>query len=114
MEVFGLLLVVVLGWFWLNSIKARDAAVAACRRACKAEGLQFLDDTVSTARVGLERDDGGVLRLRRVYAFEYSDTGDNRRSGSIVLLGDRVTMLNVGLRAAPAVPTEVPTHRTLH
>ncbi len=107
MEVFGLLLVVALGWFWLNGIKARDAAMIACRRACDAEGLQFLDDTVSTARVRPERDDDGVLRLRRVYSFEYSDSGNNRRPGSIVLLGDRVIMLNVGLRA-------VPDDRTLH
>ena len=107
MEVFGLLLVVALGWFWLASIKARDAAMLACRRACDAEGLQFLDDTVSAARVRPERDDDGVLRLRRVYSFEYSDNGNNRRPGSIVLLGDRVIMLNVGLRA-------VPDDRTLH
>ena len=107
MEVIGLLFVVALGWFWLNGIKARDAAMLACRRACAAESLQFLDDTVSTARVRLERDDDGVLRLRRVYSFEYSDSGNNRRPGSIVLLGDRVIMLNVGLRA-------VPDDRTLH
>ena len=107
MEVTGLLLIAALGWFWLNSIKVRDVAMISCRRACDAEGLQFLDDTVSSARVGLERDDGGVLRLRRVYAFEYSDTGNNRRLGSIVLLGEHVIMLNVGLRAAPD-------ERTLH
>lgn len=107
MEVLGLLLLVAFGWFWLNGIKARDAAMIACRRACDAEGLQFLDDTVSTARVRLERDDDGVLRLRRVYSFEYSDSGNNRRPGSVVLLGDRVIMLNVGLRA-------VPNDRTLH
>lgn len=107
MEVFGLLLLVALGWFWLNGIKARDAAMIACRRACSAEGLQFLDDTVSTARVRPERDDDGALRLRRVYSFEYSDSGNNRRPGSIVLLGDRVIMLNVGLRA-------LPDERTLH
>jgi hypothetical protein len=106
-EVLGLLLLVAFGWFWLNGIKARDAAMIACRRACDAEGLQFLDDTVSTARVRLERDDDGVLRLRRVYSFEYSDSGNNRRPGSVVLLGDRVIMLNVGLRA-------VPNDRTLH
>lgn len=101
MEVFGLLVLVALGWFWLNSVKARDAALVACRRACDAEGLQFLDDTVSAARIRLERDDDGVVRFRRVYSFEYSDSGDNRRPGSIVLLGDRVIMLNVGLRAVP-------------
>ena len=51
--------------------------------------------------------DDGRLLLRRVYNFEYSDTGDNRRNGSVVLLGHRVVLLNVGLRAVPAL-------RTLH
>jgi hypothetical protein len=106
-EISGLLLIVAIGWFWLNSIKARDMAMSACRRACDAESLQFLDDTVSAARIRLERDDDGVLSWRRVYRFEYSDTGNNRRPGSIVLLGDRVVMLNIGLRA-------VPDDRTLH
>jgi len=39
--------------------------------------------------------------LQRVYTFEYSDTGDNRRCGSVVLLGHNVSMINIGLRLAP-------------
>lgn len=107
LEITSLALLGALGWFWLDSLRARDAAVAAARRACAAEDLQFLDDTVSFAGIKPERDDDGVLRLRRVYNFEYSDTGDNRRRGSIVMLGRRVILLNVGLRS-------VPDQRTLH
>lgn len=107
LEVASLVLLGALGWFWLDSLRARDAAVSAARRACESEGLQFLDDTVSFAGIKPERDDDGVLRLRRIYAFEYSDTGDNRRRGSVVMLGRRVILLNVGLRA-------VPDQRTLH
>ena len=55
----------------------------------------------------LARSDEGRVMLRRVYDFEYSDTGDNRRRGSVVLLGHRVVLLNVGLRL-------VPSERTLH
>ena len=29
----------------------------------------------------------GPIRLRRTYSFEFSDTGDNRRHGAIVMLG---------------------------
>jgi hypothetical protein len=46
------------------------------------------------------RSEGGTLMLRRVYSFEYSDTGDNRCSGSVVMLGHRVLLLNVGLSGA--------------
>ena len=34
-------------------------------------------------------------KLRRVFSFEYSDTGDNRRSGSVTLFGHRVEILHV-------------------
>ena len=47
--------------------------------------------------VGL-RDDDGQLTLQRAYNFEYSDTGDNRLKGSVVMQGHRVALLNVGLR----------------
>ena len=107
LEFTSLVLLGALGWLWLDGLRARDAAVVAARRACESEGLQFLDDTVSFAGIKPERDDEGVLRLRRVYNFEYSDTGDNRRRGSVVMLGRRVILLNVGLRA-------VPDQRTLH
>ena len=40
-------------------------------------------------------------RAPRVYDFEYSDTGDNRRNGSVVMLGHRVVVLNLGLRLVP-------------
>ncbi len=101
LEIASLVLLGALGWFWLDSLRARDAAVAAARRACESEGLQLLDDTVSVAGIKPERDDAGALRLRRFYNFEYSDTGDNRRRGSVVMLGQRVILLNVGLRAVP-------------
>jgi len=63
--------------------------------------LQLLDDTVAISSLRLARNDDGRLLLRRVYDFEYSDTGDNRRHGSVVMLGHRVVVLNLGLRLVP-------------
>ncbi len=85
-------------WLWLGSLRVREVAVKAARAACQAEGCQFLDETVSIAGINLTRDDNGQLALRRTYAFEYSDTGDNRCPGSIVMLGQEVLLLNIGLR----------------
>ena len=42
---------------------------------------------MSFARLRLARDEEGRLRLRRTYVFEFSETGDNRRHGAIVMLG---------------------------
>jgi len=107
MEIAGILMLAALAWLWLDSLEAREAAVAAARAACDAEGLLLLDATVSIASLKLARDGAGRLKLQRAYDFEYSDTGDNRKQGSLVLLGHSVIVLNVGLRLASNV-------RTLH
>lgn len=107
LELFSLAILGGLAWLWFDSLQARDAGVQAARAACESEGLQLLDDTVAIAGLKPARNDDGRLMLRRVYAFEYSDTGDNRRRGSVVLLGHRVIVVNVGLRL-------VPPGRTLH
>ena len=73
--------------FWVDSLRARERALVAGRRACERYGVQLLDATVQFARLRLARDDEGRLRLRRTYTFEFSDTGDNRRHGAIVMLG---------------------------
>jgi len=108
METISLVVLLAAGWFWLDSFKAREAGMRAAREACAAEQLLLLDDTVSLASLRPERNDAGKLRLRRVYDFEYSDTGDNRRRGSVTLLGDELVMLYVGPRPVRA-PEEPPT-----
>ena len=105
LEIVGILVLGALVWLWLDSLKAREAAVRAARAACAAEGLMLLDDTVAISGLKPARDEEGRLKLQRAYDFEYSDTGDNRLQGSVVLLGHRVVILNVGLRVAPAVQT---------
>lgn len=99
-EALAWLALFLVAWFWYDSAGAREAAVAAARAACEADGLQFLDDTVAIVRLWPARDGNGQLRLQRVYGFEYSDTGDNRRGGSVILLGRRI----VAIRVAPASP----------
>ena len=107
-EIISILILAALAWLWFDSVKVREIAVRAARQACQAQGCQFLDETVAIARLGTARDEEGRLLLRRTYFFEYSDTGDNRRPGSVVLLGQRVVMLNIGLYlvrdAEPPVP----------
>jgi hypothetical protein len=100
-EIISLAILLALAWLWFDSIKVRDIAIAEARHACTAEGLQFLDETVAIANLKPARDDDGRLVLRRAYAFEYSEIGTDRRPGSIVMLGDEVLFVNVGLRLAP-------------
>ena len=80
---------------WTDSLRARERAVRAGRSACERYDLQVLDDTVSFTRMRLARNDEGELRIARTYTFEFSDTGNNRRQGAIVMLGGEVQDLHL-------------------
>jgi hypothetical protein len=97
-EIALLILAGAAAWLWIDSLRARDVARAAARAACEAEGLLLLDDTVAIASLRPARKENGHVTLQRAYEFEYSDTGDNRRTGGLVLLGDKVVLLNIGTR----------------
>lgn len=97
-ESISIVVLAALAWLWFDSTRVREIAIAEARRACDREGFQFLDETVAISSLKPMRDDDGRLSLRRSYSFEYSDTGNNRRPGSIVLLGQEVLLINVGLR----------------
>lgn len=90
----ALLLVFTAGvWYWYDSMRAREQALRAGRTACERDGLQLLDDTVQCVRLRLARNEAGRLQLQRTYRFEFSDTGVNRRDGSMVLHGAQVESL---------------------
>jgi len=94
-EAAAILLIALGGFLWADSLKARERAIRAGRSACERYQLQFLDDTVAFARMRLSRDEDGQVKISRTYTFEFSDTGNNRRHGAIVMLGGDVADLHL-------------------
>ena len=94
-EIAGLMLCLAVGWLAWDTLRSREAANTAMRAACRDRGLFFLDDTVSLRSVRPVRDDDGRIALRRIYDFQYSDTGHNRRDGSITLVGSAIAALTL-------------------
>ena len=94
-EGFALLVIVGAALLWADSLKARERAISAGRSACDRYQLQFLDETVSFTRMRLARDEEGQLKIARTYTFEFSDTGNNRRHGAIVMLGGELQDLQL-------------------
>lgn len=90
LSLFALLVIIALGWFWLHSIRILEIARDAGRRACATDELQFLDDTVASTSLALDRDASGRRILRRTYRFEFTETGNSRREGEVIMLGERV------------------------
>ena len=98
-EPYALVLLVVSCWYWYDALRARESALEAGRSACERDQLQFLDETVAMQSVRPARDRHGRLRLKRQYAFEFSDPrdagGDNRRQGVVETLGGRVESVSL-------------------
>jgi hypothetical protein len=93
----GAAIILLIGgiFLWLDSLRVRERALKAGRAACQRYELQLLDETVSFARLRLGRDEDGQLKLARTYTFEFSDTGNNRRHGAIVMLGGELQDLQL-------------------
>lgn len=89
-------LALLIGWFWLDSLRAREIATGICRAACEQRDLQFLDQTVALRHLGLRWTHSGV-RFRRVYRFDYSEEGVVRNTGYLVMLGLELEEISLGL-----------------
>jgi hypothetical protein len=76
--------------FWSASRAAAERAEALGRDACRAAGVQWLDQSVHEVRIRLCRLENGRLGLERTFRFDYSRSGDDRHSGRLVLRGDRL------------------------
>ena len=96
--------------FWIDTLRAREAALVAGRAACERYELMLLDDTVAVTKMRLARNAEGRLRVSRVYGFEFSDTGNNRRRGSIALLGSQAEDISFEPYETPA--NELPLRAT--
>ena len=85
-----LLLLAALGWFWFDSLHALEA-----RTECREEGLRQCECAISRRhglqhRAGAGAQQSGRRVLRRTYRFEFSETGNSRLEGKILLLGSTV------------------------
>jgi hypothetical protein len=94
-----LLLLLLAGWLWLNTLRAHELALAHARRACERADVQLLDQAVALRGLGLRWTPQG-LRLRRSYRFEFSEAGVERQTGKLVLLGLQLERLTLGSAGA--------------
>lgn len=90
-----LALLAMLGWFWFDSLRALEIAREAGRRTCEHTGVQFLDDTVARLSISLVRDSSGRRTLRRIYRFEFSETGNSRLEGYLIMVGNKVESITM-------------------
>ena len=101
------LLLMLVAWIWVTGARARDFATLLARRHCTQRNLQFLDETVALARMGIRWTDAGI-RMRRMYRFEFSLEGVGRRTAYILTIGDRLEAIDDGLDIEETEPDSPP------
>lgn len=90
---------------WNANRAAAERAEAVGRNACRAAGVQWLDQSVHAIAWRLYRHDSGWLGMERTFRFDYSIHGDDRHVGRMVLRGDRLVSFSGPVTTAP-VPFE--------
>jgi len=88
----SLLVLATLGAWWSAATRAREFAREHARRFCERQEWQLLDQTVALEFMRPTRRTGR-WQLRRLYRFEFSATGGDRRRGDLVMVGHRLARL---------------------
>lgn len=94
-DVVWLGLLCIAGAVWWHGQGVKAFALQKVRKYCEQHGLQLLDETLVLRRFWPARSEQGSIALRRQYRFEFSSTGEYRYKGRIVLLGYRVSSVQV-------------------
>lgn len=82
-----MLLLAVAFFYWSAARGAAERAGQVGRNACRAAGVQWLDQTVHADGLRLRRGHDGRLGFERSFRFEYSIDGSDRYVGRLVLRG---------------------------
>ena len=102
-----LMILVGLGFaIWSSARAAAERAGQVGRDACRAAGVQWLDETVHANGLRLRRGEDGWLGLERSFRFEYSEDGHDRHVGRLVLRGQRLISFSGPVRGTGVVPME--------
>jgi len=100
-----IVILVAIAWFWLDSARARELAVAICREASDRYGVQLLDESVVLKRISLRWPNEG-LRIWRQFSFDFSKDGVGREQGKLALTGIKLDYLDFDFSVIDAKKTE--------
>jgi hypothetical protein len=93
---------------WSAARAAAERAGQMGRDACRAAGVQWLDETVHASGLRLRRGEDGRLGFERSFRFEYSHDGDDRHIGRLVLRGERLVSFSGPMRGTGVMPMHRP------
>jgi hypothetical protein len=90
LNLFWLFVLGFAAWYWWRAKAIEDGVLVAAKRYCKTMDVMLLDDVVYLRGVWVKRDSGGQLRVWRRFMFDFTATGEERYSGRIIMLGQKI------------------------
>ncbi len=90
LDLFLITLLLLIGFYWSNSMKAREIAFIAVTSHCRKLGVQLLDEYVALNGLWFKVNREGGISAWRSYLFEFTSTGNDRYNGKIIMLGDKI------------------------
>lgn len=102
MELILIAILLMVGWFWIDSLDKRERAIALGTELAARFNLQMLDETVMCSRIWLGRNRKGHVQLLRTYAFDVSASGDDRLHCNLILLGNHLSAWHIPPYLQPA------------
>jgi len=95
LDLFFIIVLLLIGFYWSSAMKAREIAFMAANVYCQKMDVYLLDEYVALNGQWFKRDEGGKLKAWRSYQFEFSSTGDERYHGKVIMLGRKVTKIQL-------------------
>ncbi len=87
--------VATVAYIWWGNTSTREIALRVAKSACEKGDVQLLDDTVSLKKYRLVRDHTGSTKIARLYTFEFSIGGNERKQGFVSFVGTQVVELKL-------------------
>jgi len=90
--VFVLLLIL---WAWWLDRGIKQKAFIYAKKYCENADVQLLDDNIQLNGASLKRNEMGRWCIYRQFKFEFTSTGEHRYSGTMELLGSKVSNIKL-------------------
>lgn len=92
---------ITIGWYWWDTSLCKEISRQAGKIACQNIEVQFLDDTVEQKKLWIRRNESGRLELCRLFLFEFATDGEHRYQGRVLLLGKKVSDVDMDAYRIP-------------
>lgn len=95
LDLFLIVLLLLLAYYWSSATKAREIAFSAAVIHCRKMDVLLLDDYAALTGQWLKRDELGKVKVWRSFQFEFSSTGEERYHGKVIMLGRKILSIQM-------------------